>query len=188
MLAIAHTRSCRSEKCCLVLIQVNTEMSGLSTLNPPLSLPTMKSLFNSRTKRNAAFVALLVWLFALGSGVANACLIQTTEMHGHGSRTAHSSAAETGHTFSPAHANAIPDHDNSLEASKSQCLKVCEDDSQSLPKQQVIFDSTHPVLTPQLVGTWTTAMPVVSALVLTVFQRPLDPGRPIRVRLSRLAL
>ena len=117
-------------------------MSALSTLDPPLSLPTMKPLFNSRTKRKAAFVALLVWLFALGSGVANACLIQVAQ----------SAAAETEHAISPAQVNAIPDHEDGLQASKSECLEVFEVDAQSSPKQQVIFDSTHPVLTPQLAG------------------------------------
>ena len=100
----------------------------------------MKPLFNSRTKRNAAFVALLVWLFALGSGVANACLVQAAQ----------SAAAETEHAISPAQVNAIPDHEDGLPVSKSECLEVFEVDAQSLPKQQVIFDSTHPVLTPQL--------------------------------------
>ena len=110
----------------------------------------MKPLLNSRAKRKAAFVALLVWLFALGSGVANACLLQA----------ARSAAAETEHAISPAQVSAIPDHEDGLKASKSECLEAFEVDAQSLPKQQVIFDSTHPVLTPQLAdGAHATVLP-----------------------------
>ena len=148
----------------------------------------MKPLFNSRTKRNTAFVVLLVWLFALASGVANACLIQAREIGGHGSPAAHSSAAGNGHAHLAFHVDAIAQHEPGLVASKSQCLKVCDDGSQSLPKQQADFDLTHPGLAPLLAVAWSTATPVVSALGLTVFQRPPDLGLPIRVRLSRLAL
>jgi len=35
----------------------------------------MKLFFNIRAKRNAALMVLLVWVFALASGVANACLL-----------------------------------------------------------------------------------------------------------------
>lgn len=150
----------------------------------------MKPFFNSHTKRNTAFVVLWVWLFALASGAANACLIQAEELHDHGSRAvhSHSSAAEEGHAISAVHGDAIPDHDSGLEASKSQCLKVCDDGSQSLPKQQVDFDLTHADLTPLFAVAWITATPVVSASGLAVIQRPPDPGFPIRIRLSRLAL
>ncbi len=150
----------------------------------------MKPFFSSRTKRNTAFVVLWVWLFALASGAANACLIQAEEKHDHGYQAAHShsSAAEEGHAISAAHDHAIPDHDSGLEASKSQCLKVCDDGSQSMSKQRVGFDLTHAVLMPFLTVAWTTATPVVSARGMAVIQRPPDPGFPIRVGLSRLAL
>lgn len=148
----------------------------------------MKPFFDFRTKRNTALVALFVWLFALVSGAANACLIQPEKMHDHRSQAAHSPAAEKAHAISAVHGDAIPDHDSGLETSKSQCLKVCDDSSQSLPKQQVGFEFTHPVLVPLLAVAWITATPVVSARYLAVVQRPPDPGLPIRVRHSRLAL
>ena len=157
-------------------------------MNRSLRLHTMKPLFNSRTRRNTAFVVLLVWLFGLASGVANACLIQAKEIHGHGSLATHSSSAEKGHATSAAHAGAISKHDLGIEGSKSQCLKVCDDGSQSLPKQQASFDWTYPVLPPLLALAWTTGTPMVSAFSLAAFELPPDPGLPIRVRLSRLAL
>ena len=144
----------------------------------------MKSLFNSRTKRNSAFVVLVVWLFALASGVANACLIQAREMQANGSVSAHSSLAGSGHAISTVHVAATAQHEPGLEASKSQCLKVCDDGSQSLPKQQVGFDLTHPGLAPLLAVAWSTATPVVSALGFGVFHRPPAPGLAISVRLT----
>lgn len=148
----------------------------------------MKPFSYYRTRRNTTFVVLFVWLFALASGVANACLIQADDLHGHGSLVAHSSAVEKGYAISAVHGDVLPDHDSGLEASKSQCLKVCDDGSQSLPKQQVSSDLTHPVLAPLIDVAWTTAMPVFSTRDLAVFQRLPYPSPPIRIRFSRLAL
>ena len=144
----------------------------------------MKPLFNSRTKRNSAFVVLVVWLFALASGVANACLVQAREMQANGSVPAHSSPARNGHAIPTVHVAAIAQHEPGLEASKSQCLKVCDDGSQSLQKQKAGLDLTHPGLAPLLAVAWSTATPVVSALGLAVFHRPPAPGLPISVRLT----
>lgn len=153
-------------------------------------MPTVKPLFNTRTRRNTAFVVLVlvVWLFALVSGVANACLIQANDMNARGSLPAHSSVAGNGHAISTVHVNAIPQHEPGLEASKSQCLKVCDDGSQSLPKQQAGFDLPQAVLAQRRAAAWTNASPVVSALGLAAFQAPPNGGLPIRVRLARLAL
>ena len=108
----------------------------------------MKPFFNSRSKRNTACVVLWMWLFALAVGAANACLIQPEKMQDHRSQAAHSPAAEKSHAVSAAHIDEIPDYDPGLKTSKSQCLKVCDDSSQSWAKQQVGFDLTHPVLVP----------------------------------------
>lgn len=150
----------------------------------------MKPFFNSRNKHNAAFVVLWVWLFALTSGAANACLIQVGRMHDQGSRATHfrSLQAEQEQAISAAHGHTIPDHDSGLEASKSQCLKVFDDSSQSLPKQQPSLDLTHTDLMPLRIVVWTTAMPVASARGLVVTQRAPYPGLSSRTRLARLAL
>ena len=139
----------------------------------------MKPLFYSRTKRNTALLVLWVWLFALAAGVANACLIQANEMHGHGSLVEQSSAARVG---------TISEYGFGLEASKSQCIKVCDDGSQSLPKKQGDLDLTYPVLALPPTVTWTNATGMASAPGLVAFQPHPLPGLPIRVRLSRLAL
>jgi hypothetical protein len=41
----------------------------------------MKLFSNIRSKRSIAFIALLVWVFALASGVANACLLEARGTH-----------------------------------------------------------------------------------------------------------
>ena len=43
----------------------------------------MKLFSNPRAKRSTVFMVLLTWLFALASGVANACLLQAQETHAH---------------------------------------------------------------------------------------------------------
>lgn len=135
-------------------------------------------------------MVLLLWLFALGLGLANACLIQTdkSQAYGHGSLGMHSPTAALGHAISVARVDTIRDQDSELGRSKSPCLKICNDGSQSLPKQRVSFDLTHLVLVPLPAVGWTTATPVVSARGLAVVQRPPDPECPIRTTLSRLAL
>lgn len=148
----------------------------------------MKPLFYSRTKRNTALLVLWVWLFALASGVANACLIQANEMRGHGPLVEHSSAAEKAHVISVAHIGTISEYGFGLEESKSQCLKVCDEGSQSLPKKQADLDLTHPVLALPPAVTWTNATGMASAPGLVAFQPHPLPGLSIRVRLSRLAL
>ena len=41
----------------------------------------MTPFSNSRTKRRTAFVVMVVWLFALGAGWANACMLQERVTH-----------------------------------------------------------------------------------------------------------
>lgn len=148
----------------------------------------MHPLFNSRIKRKTAFVVLFVWLFALVSGVANACWIQTTEMRVHESLTVYPSSAKDANVDAAANEGAISKHDSGLSTSKSQCLKVCDDGSQPSPKQKVGFDLTDPILVPLHAVAWKSVPPAISAFDQAVSQRCLSPEQPIRVRLSRLAL
>ncbi|NDP48357.1 MAG: hypothetical protein GZ085_08195 [Sulfuriferula multivorans] len=148
----------------------------------------MKPFSNTRAKRNTAFVVLLVWLFALASGVANACLLEARGTHSHGSSVAYSSATEAAFGISAGHAGAIASHDAGSGASKALCLKVCDDRSQSLLKQQSGFDLTDPGRAPFVVLVWIAATPVVSAPSRVDDLQPPAPGPPIRVRFSRLAL
>ena len=147
----------------------------------------MKFFADTRTKRNTAFVVLLVWLFALASGVANACLPETPARH---------SVAVKGPapTMSQAPAEllgplgASGGHDDGSDRTKESCLKVCDDGTYTLPKAHSGVDHTDPGAAPLVATLWTGSPPVASA------PRQLDDlaipivGPPFRVRYSQLAL
>ena len=148
----------------------------------------MKPFSNTRTKRSTALVMLLVWLFALASGVANACLLEARGTHSHGAPVTQSSATEAASGISAGHAGVIASHDAGADASRAACLKVCDDDSQSLPKQQSSFDLTDPGLALFVAVAWTAAVLDLSAPSRTNDLGHRVPGLPIRTRFSRLAL
>ena len=150
-------------------------------------LPNMKFFADIRTKRNTAFAMLLVWVFALASGVANACFLETP---GHHSTAVKGSAATAnqGPVELVAHLDATARHHDGADSTKESCLKVCDDGTHSLPKAYSGIDHADPG-PPTLVTTlWTGSMPVVSAprrvddLAIPIL------GPPLRVRYSRLAL
>ncbi len=130
----------------------------------------------TRSKRHIALAMLVVWLFALGSGVANACLLQTHEVHFHGSAQL---ADEP--TTNLAH------HDEA-DNTKESCLKVCDDGTRSLVKVPLDTGDINPGPVSLLTTLWTG-----SAREITALRRRDDlaipiTGPPLRVRYSRLAL
>ena len=139
----------------------------------------MNLFSNTRAKRTTAFVVLLVWLFAVASGVANACLLEGPGTHSH---SAAAGAAKAGH------AGAVHGHDDDSDTSKESCLKVCDDGSIALVKVQTGFDLTDPGMAPLVAIVWSAAVPVVSMRLRPVDLQPAIVGPPFRVRYSRLAL
>ena len=147
----------------------------------------MKFFADTRAKRNTAFAMLLVWVFALASGVANACFLETP---GHHSTVVNGSAATAIEAPAElvAHPVATATHHDDADSNKESCLKVCDDGTHSLTKAYSGVDLADPG-PPTLVTTlWTGSMPIVSAP-----RRVDDPaipilGPPLRVRYSRLAL
>ena len=147
----------------------------------------MKFFADTRTKRNTAFVVLLVWLFALASSVANACLLETREPNSTGPKNSLAATRQA-----PAellaqlgtHANHHDDSDGTKEA----CLKVCDDATHTLPKAYSSVDHTDPGPAPLVAILWTASPHAVSAprradnLAIPIV------GPPVRVRYSRLAL
>ena len=149
--------------------------------------PHMKFFAHTRIKRNTAFAMLLVWLFMLASGVANACFLEAPEPH---SRVVMGPAGAP----SPAHAELIAHpvdsagHHDEPTSSKESCLKACNDGTNALLKASSAVDHDDPGPA-QLVATlWTGPLTLVSA------SRRVDDwaipvlGPPLRVRYSRLAL
>ena len=146
------------------------------------------TLFSTtRSKRYTAFLLLLVWLFVLGSGVANACLLGPTEEH---ASSVSASDAQTRHASAePAfHRDAAAEHGDHHGPAKDSCLKACEDGSRTLVKAYSGLDQTDPGLAPLVTTLWASEKPVVLALSrIDGLQAPIV-GLPVRVRYSRLAL
>jgi hypothetical protein len=147
----------------------------------------MKFISATRTKRNTAFVVLLAWLFALASGVANACLLETPKVH---SNAALSAVPKTSHAPVElgGHPQATAGHDDDSDTSKESCLKVCDDGTHTLPSANSGADQNDPGPAPLVATLRTASTQVVSALCrLDDLQVPIV-GPPFRVRYSRLAL
>ena len=120
----------------------------------------MKFFADTRTKRDIAFAMLLVWVFALASGVANACFLETPDHHATALKAAAAMAnqapAELAHLDTAG-------HHNDSNSTKESCLKVCDDGTHTLPKGYSGVDLTDPGQ-PSLVTTlWTGSLHVISA-------------------------
>ena len=149
----------------------------------------MKPFSTFRAKRHTTMLALLVWVFALASGMANACLLAEPGKHSHGARQ-HASGAPHAHAAGVLadHADAADDHDNDSEASKDSCLKACDDGSNAQIKLQTGVDLTDPGLSPFIAFAWNAATPVASAPSrFDDLQVPIL-GPPFRLLYPRLTL
>ena len=147
----------------------------------------MNLFSNTRAKHTTAFAVLLMWLFAVASGVANACLLEGPGTYSHigateSSRTGHAPAALAGHR------GTNDGHDDDSDSSKESCLKVCDDGSNAPVKLQTSFDLTDPGMAPLVAIVWNAAAPVVSGICRLDDLQPPIVGPPFRVRYSRLAL
>ena len=157
----------------------------------------MKLLPNARTKRHAALAVLMLWLFAIATGWANACVLEARGTHVHaaaadaseGDSADAAADAPQAVTVSAGHVSVLADHDEHPDVSKAPCLKVCDDGSTSVVQLHPGLDLTDPGTAPLAIVLWTALAPAESAL------RPWDDlpppeaaGPPPRIRFSRLAL
>ena len=146
----------------------------------------MNPFSHQRTKRNTTFVALLVWLFALASGVANACLLEAPGKHSHVAAT-HSTGPSHAHPLA-GHAVTVDDDGDDQDSSKESCLKACGDGANAQVKLQAGADLTDPGQAPFVVIAWNAATAVASVPNLyDILQVPIV-GPPFRTRYSRLTL
>ncbi|HEP9100167.1 TPA: hypothetical protein VDV07_000195 [Pseudomonas aeruginosa] len=88
----------------------------------------MRTHFNLRRIRAIAWMVLGVWLFALGAGMANACLLESPQQHPH--------AAGQQHGHGHAHHG---EHEGSHDPSKAPCLKLCGETSQTTIQKTPTF-------------------------------------------------
>jgi len=148
----------------------------------------MKPFSNHRTRRHTTFVAILVWAFALASGMANACLLETSSKHAH-TTASHSSDAHHAHVDGALVGDAIAvDHDDDADASRESCLKACDDGSNGPIKLQTWLDRTDPGLAPFVVFAWIATTPIAAEPSrFDELQVPVV-GPPFRLRYPRLTL
>ena len=146
------------------------------------------SLFpNTRTKRRTVYTLLLVWFFALGSGWANACLLQERETHWHGP-SEDASLSDHASRVSPGHVGVDSDHAENAGPAKSACLKVCGDDSQTIVKLASGVDLANVAMAPPTVLTWADPLAAAERANAWLELPAPSPGVPLRTRFSRLAL
>jgi hypothetical protein len=146
------------------------------------------SLFpNTRTKRRTAYTLLLVWFFALGSGWANACLLQERETHLHGA-SEDASLTVRGSHVSPGHVGLDSDHAENARPAKSACLKVCGDDTQTIVKWASSVDLATVAMAPPTVLAWAESPAAAEQANAWLEWATPPPGVPLRTRFSRLAL
>ena len=149
----------------------------------------MTNFSKTCVNRTSAFALLLVWVFALISGVANACLLESSGM------TAKAGAIEQINQLAAAqvslssHAAIESDSDRAEDEhiSKQPCLKVCDDSSRSLPNKYSAgqIDPGFPIIIAVL---WSLAEPI-----RLQYKQPSRTQRaasllPLRVLYSRLSL
>jgi hypothetical protein len=147
----------------------------------------MKIFSNTRAKRKTAFMVLLVWLFALASGVANACLLEARQTHSHVATAASSEPAAHASVILLGHTGAVADGVDEPHF-KAPCLKVCDDGTRSFPKQDSTVAQTDPGPALLVLVVWDTVEPVIPTLRQMEVEQPAAPELPIRVRFSRLAI
>lgn len=149
----------------------------------------MTTSFNTRINRNNAFVMLLVWTFALASGIANACLLEESDVPTHKALRSHTTQ-DGGRDFSRvthAQPEAGRNQDDESHTSGQPCLKVCDDSSRSLPKGYTA-SQTDPGPPTVVAVLWTAVAPIhLEHHQLNDAQRVVS-RLPLRVRYSRLVL
>lgn len=147
----------------------------------------MKLSFSTRAKRHTTLLVLLGWLFALVSGVANACLLEARVTHAHAAPIESTETAQAPLVV-PGHAGVVAGHNDASQAAKAPCLKVCGDGAQTLPRQDLTTTQADPGPAPLLSILWTAVTPAAPTSRRMDDARPVLSERPIRVRYARLAL
>ena len=152
--------------------------------------------FTRRQLRHTAYVALFAWVFALVSGVANACLLQTAEPGttafslAAGAQTAgcHSGVAPCEHDAGTAHHHADSGSGEPAQhGDKAVCLKFCADESSALAKSKT-SQADLPSLVPMASAPWLPAALVAAAARWQAVERPASVGPQLFLRLLRLTI
>lgn len=144
----------------------------------------MKHLSHASFTRNTAVVVLLLWVFALASGVANACLLEAHDVHPH---TDVMEAVEDIATSEFAHGKTV-EIDHKTDRSKTPCQNFCDEESKLLIKQH--YSGSQPDLAPvSLIAVlWNSSGTTRLENLRKTDTQPAAYGLALRVRYSRLTL
>ena len=148
----------------------------------------MKRFLNNQTTHTTTVIVLITWLFALASGIANACLLEGpggTHSHAAGvEQSPHSHA----HAGIPEQATDNADVSEQSAPTKALCLDACDDRAHAMVKQDTVVDQPHFSLLTIIAFVWLAAQPMESAERTERHNRADVSDVPIRVRYSRLTL
>ena len=153
-------------------------------------MSNMPSLPNTSTRRTTACAMLFVWLFALASGLANACLLEPHGVHDHGSPPSQRAPDDAALGDTARHADGVAHSGDESDnmPSKESCLKTCDEVSQTLLKHASSFDLVDPGLAPFVAVAWAAEVHVTPAPGRAHDFRLPERGPPIRLLFSRLEL
>lgn len=137
-------------------------------------------------KRSIALAMLLVWVFALLSGVANACLTEPRGELAH----AGTHVLQADHpALAAVHSQAADQGHHGEHPDKAPCQKSCDASSQTLLKQLPKIDTPDlQVLAPAPHRQLSDLHTAPAAQVRAAFAAGPPPSPPARVQFSRLAL
>lgn len=137
-------------------------------------------------KRSIAFTMLLVWVFALLSGVANACLTEPRGEPAHAGIQVSQADHPTPAVVQP---HAADQAQHGEHPDKAPCQKSCDASSQTLLKQLPKFDTPDlQALVPATHRQASDLHMAPAALVRAALAAVPPPSPPPRVQFSRLAL
>lgn len=148
----------------------------------------MKPFLNSRTKHTTTALVLIAWLFALASGIANACSLEAA-------RGTHSHAAgveESPHSHAapelPEQAPDVSGNTNESPNTRALCLDACDDRTHAQVKQDASPDQPHLAPLTVIAIVWLPTQPMASTVRLQRDNHAEPFDVPIRIRYSRLTL
>jgi hypothetical protein len=135
-------------------------------------------------KRRFASVMLVLWVFALGTAWANACLLQDRTTHLDPSTVATAGPP----VVSPGHVGVLGSHAQGQSPGEAPCLKVFDDASQSIVKWQPGMELPDMAALPPAAMAWAEAVAALDARQPVRVVRPARSSLPLRTRYVRLAL
>lgn len=154
------------------------------------TVPNMLLRPNTFTRRYTACVMLAVWLFALASGLVNACVLEPHGAQEHSSSPLRMAHEDTLLVVSGHHAESYTSDAGAadIKSTKASCLKACDEGSQSLLKHPASVDLVDPGLALFVTASWNVQVHRAPAPGQAHDFRLPERGPPVRVLFSRLAL